>query len=102
MVKCSYSVEVETLRPSSFCSSACTRTTRSELPPILKKLSWMPMRSWPSTSAQTACNCCSSSLVGCTAGSSITSVGSGSALRSILPFGVSGNSSSSTKKSGIM
>ena len=78
-------------RPSSFCNADWTRTTRSESPPISKKFALTLMPSWPNTSDQMARICRSSSFAGRTAGSAATSTGAGKALRSILPFGVSGN-----------
>ncbi len=96
-------------RSTSANSSPCafafdsTDTARIESPPTAKKLSWMPTRSRCSTCAQMAARRSSIEVRGATyCRVSTVCAGRGSALRSILPFAVSGKRSSATNAAGSM
>src|SRR5215212_9400126 len=81
-----------------------TCVASSEWPPRSKKLSWTPTRSRPSTSAQTLASTSST----CVRGAAYSpppppaASGTGRRLRSTFPFGVKGNSSSTTNCEGTM
>ena len=59
-----------------------------------KKLSWMPVRSTPSTSRQMPASVCSVGVCGATNSVSVSKTGAGNAFRSTLPFGVVSGSDS--------
>ena len=71
-------------------------------PPRSKKLSSMPTRSSPSTSANSPHRIASCGVRGARCECADPSSGSGSARRSSLPFGVSGSRSSTTSADGTM
>ncbi|MCY1409718.1 hypothetical protein D9M71_250740 [compost metagenome] len=74
-----------------------------ESPPSSKKLSVRPTFSSFSTSAQIAAICCSSALCGAMySPCNWLASGCGRALRSSLPFGVTGSLSSSSRCAGTM
>ena len=70
-------------------------------PPSAKKLSSMPTRSTPSTSANRPHNTSSCGVRGPRHSAAVSS-GAGSARRSILPLAVSGRRSSTTNAAGTM
>ena len=79
------------------------RAAAREWPPTRKKLSLTPNSPWPSTSAQIAWSWRSRSVEGSTrCCRSPAKDGAGRALRSSLPFVVSGRASSSTNAAGTM
>ena len=94
---------------SSMENAARTRVStwysESELPPRSKKLSWTPTCSTRSNSRQMMASVSSSGVRGATY-AFVTPArapsGAGSALRSTLPFGVSGSASRRTKTQGTM
>lgn len=91
--------------PSSSRTLSTTRRARSEWPPRSKKLAFTPMPVMPSTSLQIAASARSVSVLGAAASPSAADIASpmpGRALRSTLPFGVSGSASSSTQAWGTM
>ena len=98
----------KTARSGSSTPNTCrtreiTRVASSECPPSSKKLSSAPTRSRPSTSAHTPASTSSVGVRGATYRSSAgASSGAGSALRSSLPLGVSGNASMKTNAVGSM
>ena len=75
---------------------------RIESPPSSKKLSWMPTRSVPRTSAQMAAMAFSAGVRGATysAGGGGRRPGAGRARRSTLPLGVSGQRVQAVKADG--
>jgi len=79
-----------------------SRVASSECPPSSKKLSSMPTRSSPSTSANRAHSISSCGVRGSRRDAGLASSGAGSAPRSSLPFGVSGSRSSTTSAEGTM
>ena len=78
--------------------------TRIESPPSWKKLSWIPIRSRPSTPRQISASNSSLASRGATALASPSRAvsGAGSALRSTLPLELSGSAASVTKTAGTM
>jgi hypothetical protein len=82
-------------------SRAPSRSASSECPPSAKKSSSTPTRSTPSSSPNSSTSSRSSSVSGARPPSPVRS-GTGSALRSILPLGVSGNSGKNTTCCGTM
>ena len=92
-------------RPSACRTREITCIASSECPPSSKKLSCRPTRSTPSSSAQIPASSVSASPCGRlvrSAGHTRRPSGAGSALRSSLPFGVSGSASSHTYAAGTM
>ena len=79
-----------------------SRVASSEWPPSSKKLSSMPTRSSPSTSANSAHRISSCGVRGARRTRAGVRSGAGSARRSSLPLGVSGSPSSTTKADGTM
>ena len=78
---------------------------RIESTPSSNRLSFIPTRSHRNTSAATRASSSSAGLRGATYSARAVSAagsGAGSALRSILPFGVSGNRSRTTNAAGTM
>ena len=65
-------------------------------PPSAKKSSWTPTEGSPSTSANSSASVASAAVAGSASPVSAAQSGAGSALRSSLPFGVSGSAPSST------
>jgi hypothetical protein len=90
-----------TSRPNANCSRALTRMAISESPPRAKKSSSSPTRSTPNTSANTSATIFSVWVAGAR-NAVAANTGAGSALRSILPEEVNGNSSSTTIWAGTM
>ena len=78
------------------------RIASSEWPPSSKKLSSMPTRSTPSTSANSPQRISSCGVRGARRACVGAASGAGSARRSSLPFGVSGSSSSAMIAEGTM
>ena len=78
-----------------------SRVASSEWPPSAKKLSSMPMRSSPSTSANRPHSSSSRGVRDARVTAGVSS-GAGSARRSSLPLGVSGSRSSTTIAEGTM
>jgi hypothetical protein len=74
---------------------------RSDVPPRSKKLSSAPMPSKPSAARQASRTTASVPLNAAPSAWRAT-IGSGRRARSILPFGLSGNSSNATAWAGIM
>ena len=87
---------------SSLRTRDATRVARSECPPSAKKLSCTPMRSTCRTSAHTRARIRSWASRGATCAADIERSSAGSPFRSILPFGVTGTSSSITNAEGSM
>ena len=91
--------------PAACRTREITCTASSECPPSSKKLSWRPTRSTPQhlgpDLGQRLLDLALRRLVAARARSASPS-GAGSALRSSLPFGVSGSASSRTKAAGTM
>ena len=82
-----------TSQPRPSRTREISRTASSEWPPSSKKLSWRPTRSTLSSSPRCCASVCSISPCGrlvARARDSAAASGAGSALRSSLPFGVSG------------
>ncbi len=91
--------------PNTFSISANSRTASKEWPPSSKKLSLMPIGLTPKTASQTFASCNSIASRGAKnplSRSTLLSSGSGKALRSTFPLGVSGSVSRNTNPAGII
>ncbi|SLI22657.1 Uncharacterised protein [Mycobacteroides abscessus subsp. abscessus] len=88
--------------PNSVCRAAVRRVASSEVPPMSKKLSSAPGTGRPSTCSNTAATRRSTSVRGGRPAPAAANTGAGSALRSSLPEGVTGTSSSTTTAAGTM
>ena len=93
-VECSKPMRIGTGRPSARASFAVICATSSEWPPSAKKSSWMPSARQPSASMYARATSSSVGVRGATTAPGFVVAGpdgAGSALRSTLPFGVSGS-----------
>ncbi len=79
-----------------------SRVASSECPPRSKKLSSIPTFSSPSVLANRVASACSTGVRGVREADCAVKSGAGSALRSILPLGVSGSALSMTTAAGTM
>ncbi len=98
----SNSARTGTSTPIADRTRLISRVASSECPPSSKKLSSIPTRSTFSTSAKRTARSSSRGLRGRRPSAAPDSVGAGRALRSSLPFEVSGSRSSVTKEAGTM
>ena len=102
IVWCSKSWRGRRRRPARVARAMIWRP-RIESPPSEKKLSWIPIGSFFSAAAQMPASSFSVSDSGAAkAARSWAASGSGSRWRSILPFGVTGNSSSNSIRDGTI